>query len=503
MKQKIALLTACMCCLPLFGQMTTTVQSSAFTALASEQTPFWLVNHNWGVNSLNDNNLYLRAGVFHAQKIDADWSFEAGLDGLGGRFSAADNTRIQQLYGRLDWKKIRLDIGAREDYTSFLNPHLSSGDMVNSNNARPVPQIKMGLNNFVAVPYAGSNFFIKGDFAVGKYLDSEYLETKFAPSQKKFASDILSHNKSIYFRFGDIQHKHRQQFMFGLVHAAQWGGTLHRGGENGAVEPQPRGIGDFLRVVLAKEGSAGASATDRPYVAGSQWGAWLFKYDVLLGGIAGQGGRLSVHAQHFFDDGSGMTFYNWRDNLLAVEWQSSAKSLLSGVVAEFVYTKHQSGSVIFYFDIAPKAEHPEHHDQIAKGNGKDNYYNNSDYAQGPSHYGKTLGSPLLLSPEYNTDGSVNFKGNRLIAYHLGIEGYFLPEFRYRLLLTGGQNWGRYDLPFKDVHAGFASGLDLIYHSKTLQGIDIQLSMGADSGRFFGASTRGAALTVSKQFSLSR
>ncbi|GHT51692.1 hypothetical protein AGMMS49982_09820 [Bacteroidia bacterium] len=472
-----------------------------------------MVNHNWGINSLNDNNLYLRAGAFHEQKLNDDWSFEAGIDGLGGQFSATDNYRIQQLYGRLDWKKIRLDIGMREDYTSFLNPHLSSGDMVNSNNARPVLQIKMGFNEFIPVPFARSNFFIKGDFAVGKYMDSEYLETNFAPSQKRFASDVLSHNKSIYFRFGDIQHKHRQQFMFGLVHAAQWGGTLYKA--NGEVFKQPRSVGDLVRVVFAKEGGEGASGNDKPYVSGSQWGAWLFKYDIKLGGIAGQarndtpGGtarndkssQLSVYIQHFFDDGSGMTFYNWCDNLVGVEWQSRTKSLLSGAVAEFVYTKHQGGPIIYYFDIAPKGEHPEHHDQIVKGNGKDNYYNNGDYPQGPSHYGKTLGTPLFLSPEYNTDGAVNFKGNRLIAYHLGIEGYILPEFKYRLLLTSGQNWGQYDLPFKEIHSGFASGLDLIYQPEKLQDFDIKLSMGADDGNFFGRSTGGAALTISKRFTV--
>jgi hypothetical protein len=141
----------------------------------------------------------------------------------------------------------------------------------------------------------------------------------------------------------------------------------------------------------------------------------------------------------------------------------------------------------------------EHRDKlISKGNGNDNYYNNVDYVQGPSYFGRTMGSPLLLSPMYNKDGSINFKSSRIISFHLGLEGYVHPALQYRLLLTTGQSWGRYSIPFKTVKKGFASQLEWIYTPDQLAGWEMKLSLAYDQGAFFGGDTFGGGITVSKR-----
>jgi hypothetical protein len=392
----------------------------------------------------------------------------------------------------VNWKIWRVDIGSREEYTSALNARLSSGDFIRSNNARPIPEFKLSVPEFLLIPYTKGNMYLKGHFAVGYYLDSRWKEETARPKNQNYTTDILSHHKSIYFRFGDIVHKNKMQFTLGLDHVTQWGGKLYRYGTNeGAylITDQPQGISDFLRVFIAKEGSSSSSKADNAYVAGSQWGAYLLKFDYKWS----DKDLWSIYTNHFFDDGSGMSIENYRDGLFGLEYEHKSKSWLSGAVFEYVYTKQQTGPI--HHNIAMDDEH--RNELIHKGNGNDNYYNNVDYVQGPSHFGQTLGTPLFLSPIYNRDGSLNFKSNRIVAFHLGLEGYFHPELQYRLLLTTGQSLGRYYIPFKTVKKGFASQLELTYSPARLEGLDIKLSAAYDQGDFFGGDTFGGSITFSK------
>jgi hypothetical protein len=281
------------------------------------------------------------------------------------------------------------------------------------------------------------------------------------------------------------------QLTLEMDHVSQWGGKLFRY-QSGKyiVIHQPEGIDDFFRVAIAKEGSSSATTSDQLYVAGSQWGAYLFKWDYKLTDKR----QLSVYTNHFFDDGSGMVFENYRDGLFGLEYKTKDKSGLSGVVFEYIYTKQQTGPI--HHNLLMDDDHRAK--LMRKGNGNDNYYNNGDYVQGPSCFGHTMGSPLLLSPMYNTDGSLNFKSNRIIAFHLGLEGYIHPALQYRLLLTTGQSWGRYYAPFKAIKEGFASHLELIYTPSCLDGFDIKLSAGYDKGEFFGGDTFGGSITLSKK-----
>jgi hypothetical protein len=486
----------CLFFLDSFGQAKTSYKAESFESFATgDYTPFWMVNHNWGIVSLDNNNFYVRGSLFHEQTIDSDWSFDVGLDMLAATSSNYGDAWIQQLYGRLNWKFWRLDIGSREDYDSFLHPYLSSGDFVNSNNARPLPQLRISTSEFLLIPWTKGNMFLKGDFSIGKYMDSQWKEDRAFPANKYYTTDILSHKKSIYFRFGDIETKNKRQFIVGLSHAAQWGGILYkyikRINSNWQYETtnQPHGLDDFFRMVVAREGSSSSSDSDGAYVSGSQWGAYTLRYDNKLKNE----NRLSVYLHHFFDDGSGMAFENYRDNLIGLEFRSKGKTMLSGAVFESIYTKQQTGPIHHNIQMDD-----EHKSLMHKGNGNDNYYNNTDYVQGPSYFGKTMGTPLFLSPEYNTDGNVNFKSSRIIAFHFGLEGYLHPELQYRLLLTTGQSWGRYSAPFTAVKKGTASQLELIYTPLQKEEWELKLSIGYDSGAFFGGDTFGGGFTLIKR-----
>jgi hypothetical protein len=498
MRQTIFFVLLSLVSFPLFSQGKGSYNIELWgSAATGENNPFWLVNQNWGIVPVDADNLYLRGSVFHEYTLNKDWSFEAGIDIVGATSSAYGNPWIQQLFGRVNWKIWRLDIGPREDYTSYLNPRLSSGDFVKSNNSRPLPEIKASIPDFLQVPYTKGNMYIKGDFAAGYYLDSQWKENTAFPRNKDYTKNLFSHHKSIYFRFGDIETKNKMQFMLGMDHVAQWGGELHKYKKNFTtgqwqyeVQAQPHGIDDFFRIAIAKEGSSSASSADQVFVSGSQWGIYTFKYDYKLKNDA----RLSAYIQHFFEDGTGMVFENYPDNLYGLEFQSKKKSFFSGLVLEYIYMKQHTGPI--HFNLLMDDEHKSK--DINKGYGNDNYYNNVDYVQGPSYFGRTLGTPLFLSPVYNNDGEVNFKNTRIISFHLGVEGYFHPQFRYRLLLTAGRGWGRYYIPFRVVKEGFASELKIDYTSKQIKGLNFELSVGYDKGSFFGGDTFGAGLTLRKR-----
>jgi len=476
------------------SQSVVSYRAETFGSVASgENTPFWTVNQKWGVPALEANNFYLRGGVFYEQKLKSDFSFDAGLDLVGGTKSFYGKAWIQQIYGRVNWKILRLDIGSREDYTSFLNPRLSSGDFVASNNFRPIPGIKGSVPEFTLIPFTKGNFYFKGDFFVGEYFDDKWKENRAAPLFRDYTTNILYHRKSVYFRFGNIETTNRMQFVFGMNHAAQWGGTLYRYSkeENKSVgTPQPRGFDDFIRILMAKEGSANSSDADKVHVAGSQWGAYTLKYDYQLVNNS----VLSIYTNHLFEDGSGMGFQNYMDGIFGLEYDARKPKVVSGAVFEYIYTKQQTGAVHFNHGMDDA-----HRDKLfKKGNGSDNYYNNVDYVEGPSYFGHTLGTPLFLSPMYNTDGSLNFKGSRIMALHLGLEGFVAKQLRYRLMLTAGKNYGTHYIPFSEIKEGFASQLEMTWSPEKLDNWDFTLSLAYDKGEFFGGNTAGLAVGVAKR-----
>jgi hypothetical protein len=478
--------------LSFYPQTKTAYRAETFGSVATgDNTPFWILNQQWGIVPLDANNLYVRGSVSHEQVLNEDWSFDVGIDIVGANTSVSGNPWLQQLYGRLNWKILRMDIGLREDYTSSLNARLSSGDFVKSNNARPIPEIKLSIPEYILVPYTKGNMYLKGDFAVGRYLDSRWKRETALPDHQNYTEDIFSHHKSVYFRFGNIADKNRLQFTLGVDHMTQWGGKLYKySGSQYTIINQPQGLSDFLRVTIAKEGSAQATASDHAYVAGSQWGAYLLRFDYKLTAKD----QLSVYTDHFFDDGSGMAFENYRDGLFGIEYKKAEKTWLSGAVFEYVYTKQQTGPIHHNMQMDDA-----HRDKLRKkGNGCDNYYNNGDYVNGPSNFGYTLGTPLLLSPVYNRNSSIAFNSNRIIAFHLGVEGYLHRDLQYRLLLTNGQSWGRYFAPFKSVKKGFASQLELTYTPACVNGLSVQLSGAYDEGAFFGGDTFGGSITLRKQ-----
>ena len=450
------------------------------SAASGSTTPFWLVSNRYGVVPLEAGNGFLRSGVFHSSSIGRDFHFNAGLD-LVGAVPRQKNVFIQQLYAEIGYKSIALSIGSKERYNSIIDRQLSSGDMILSPNARPLPEININIAEFTAAPFTNGWLHIKGDFAVGRSFDSEYLRD-FTSSQYTYIEDVLWHHKSFFVRILDSNNDSPLSATLGLTHWAQWGGTS----TDNRIGQQPQSFKDFIRIVKGSEGGSNATISDQINVLGNHYGSYYgqLQYKTTNDIIA------QVYHQHFFDDKSGIELYNKLDGLWGVQLDLPQTQWLRKIVVELLTTKHQSGP--FHFIEFDRELYPD-----GRGGGFDDYYNNGEYTTGVSYFNRAIGSPLITSPEYNNDGRLGFPNNRVQAWHLGAEGNITPQLSYRTLFTFMEGWGRSFKPFRDKKSSTSTLVELSYSHHRLSDWIFKSAVSFDTGDMV-ESNAGFSLSVSKR-----
>lgn len=279
----------------------------------------------------------------------------------------------------------------------------------------------------------------------------------FTNRQSKYADHVLYHSKAGYLKIGNEYSTFPLSVELGLEMATLFGGTPYRQAADGTMQSIPTGHG--LKSFWHAFFPGGQDATDGMYAnnEGNIVGSWLMRvnYDRELW-------RFSLYADHFFEDhsqmflinnngyGSGNDWnkrvhrryflYDLKDIMLGGELELKYGRWLRHVVAEYIYTKYQSGPY--------NHDHTQNiSDQIA---GIDNYYNHGIYP-GYQHWGQVMGNPLYRSPIYNTDGRLYIYNNRFVAWHLGIDGSPTSRLAYRALATYQEGWGTYDIPFNSKH----------------------------------------------------
>jgi hypothetical protein len=382
------------------------------------------------------------------------------------------------LYADVSYQEIHLTVGAKEQCGSMLDKNLSQGDFTYSGNARPIPEVNIHLPHFTTVPFTKAVLEFKANFAVGKSFDNDYILRTKNPNSM-YATGLLWHRKSLFFKLEDPNEKIPLSFIFGLDHAAQWGGwTSH--GDFGKI---PDSFKDFIRIVLAKSGDENAILGDQINVLGNHGGTINVKF-----GYKAKDFQAFAYKQHFYDDNSGLEYANWRDGIWGGEISFLNQSFLKKVVLEYLQTTNQSGPMHFLEYDLP-GFHP-------RGGGNDDYYNHDFYASGWSYFGRSLGNPLLTSPEYNDDGALYFKNNRLKSIHLGMEGNVSSELSYRTLFTGMQAWGRMRFPFLERKNNFSTLIECSYKPENLNGWMVGIQLAFDKGNLYGDNF-GCSLKVSR------
>jgi hypothetical protein len=444
------------------------------------QTPFWMTSNRYGVVPIAANNGYLQAGVFHCQPLGGGWEWKAGLD-MVACTPRRKNVYVQQIFAALTYQWLSLNIGSRGDYDynqSLMDPTLGSGDMGISTNARPIPEANLYIPRFVTLPGTGGWLQGKGNFAVGRSFDTDFLLS--SPTDQYFIKDMLWHHKSLNLKVQDTKSHFPLSMTLGIRHIAQWGGVSTN--PTADVRVQPHSFKDFIRIALGKSGNETATLSDQINVLGSHYGT----YDLRVG-YEKKKGAVYVYYQHFFDDVSGMELRNLGDGLRGIQVALSDFNYLSKIVLERIVTVNQSGP--FHFIEYEHTKYPGY------GGGGDDYYNNGEYASGHAYFNRSIGSPLLISPEYNADGSLGFKHSRMKAWHLGAEGALTKALSYRLLVSTVESFGTPYAPTlkKLTSASFATDFHYRFHDSWV----FSASVAADRGSLLGDHV-GFGLSVAKR-----
>ena len=459
------------------GDLTDYYFEMAGSAATGKHTPFWIVSNKYGTVPLDAETGYLRSGIFHHQSFGNGLHWNAGID-LLAVMPRYRNVYVQQLFTSLQYKCLNLTIGSKENYYSLWSSELSSGDLVVSKNARPIPEINLSVPGFTSIPFTKGFIQFRGDFAVGQSFDSRYLLST-VNKNATYVENVRWHHKSLHIRILNPKSEYPLTAVFGIRHHVQWGGTS----TNPGMGKQPRSFKDLIRVIIGKSGGGDATVSDQINVLGNHYGS----YDVRFGYL-NPAFDICIYKQHYFDDTSGMELYNIQDGLYGIQVEIPNFSPLIKIVIEFLNTRHQSGPVHYILY--------DHDLYAGHGGGADNYYNNGEYTTGVSYFNRSIGSPLITSPEYNNDRSLGFKNNRVRAFHAGFQGYLSSQVSYRLLATSSEGWGTMSRPFLKKQHNFMFATKISYCHPRLENWLFSGEVAADFGPTYGDNT-GIGISIKK------
>jgi len=339
------------------------------------------------------------------------------------------------------------NLGMKRDYLGNQDPELSSGNILSSQNSRPIPALTLETNGYVAVPFTKGYMEFMGGMANGWFSDK--TETK----------NTLLHHKWLFLRLGGSL---PLTVNYGINHVAQWAGTSQNFGSS------PVSFDNFMRIFFAKNGSSSAPATEFYNILGNHIVSQQIGFSLKL-----HDWSADFYWQDISETGPIYAFYETafkKDGLWGLSLRMPKFKPMYALAVEFLSTTNQGGP---WHDL----------DGIVYG-GTNNYFNNSVYTNGWSFYGMTIGNPWLTSPKYNTDGAVSIENNSLRMLYFSALGE-ISQTKYRLTTAYSVNYGipdkLYDLPKKQ----FSGQLEAFHELPFLRNAEASLGVSGDLGSQYG------------------
>lgn len=466
----------------------------------SEFAPYHIASNRRGTVTQQHSAL-MWAAIKHDMDTTRRLSWGAGAEVWGGYASSVDYSRydattasmtsnsqhparlwIQQLWIEGKHRGVFLTIGQKDIDPGLVNRSLSSGDLVMSGNARAAFGARAGFVNFQNVPFTRGWLQITGEYGYYRHNNSSWLKNHYNYYNSFITTHYWFNYKNIYFRSNPTK---PLVVTIGAQAACQFAGTATyycNGALERTVEMKPT-LKAFWRALFA--GSGGENLGDQIYVQGNHLGSW----DILLEYKLRNGSMVRGYYQSLWEDGSGIGKMNGLDGLWGVEYRSGKSGLVTGVVAEFLDLMNQSGAIHFAYKDLIDDNHLSGSTIAHATTGSDDYYNNYCY-NGYQNRGMSIGTPMALSPLYNTDGYMRYTNNRLRGFHLGIMGDLGRQVNYRALLSWRKSFGTPFIPHREPLTCTSMMLEATYTPRWFQGLAFKAQVAHDHGKLYGNNTGG-------------
>ncbi|GAB4017597.1 capsule assembly Wzi family protein [Spirosoma migulaei] len=441
----------------------------------SGQTPFWLRANQYGIVPKDQAFLTLRQGLrvdYHDspktkldslraanRRIDWGWGAEAVLNA-----GYAYKLLIPEAYVKVKFgKSLEVWAGRRRELIGLVDSTLTSGSYAWSGNTLPMAKIQLAVTDYL--PRNGL-FGFKGFYAHGWF------------EEERFINNVMLHQKALYGRFG--RPHWRLKLFAGINHEVMWGGNTERLPGSVIKNNQlPNQFSDYVNVVTATTlgnrtdiDTNRVSEFDRKNRIGNHLGTVDLAFE-----YTGRSFSIFAYRQNIYEDGSLFHFTNLQDGLNGLRIRNRRPPNPNGlqvqnILLEYLYTESQGGDLFLETDAQ---------------RGRDNYFNHSQYQDGWSRYGLTMGTPFI-SPTVDSRSNLPryafTNNNRVSVMHLGLSGQVLDFFRFQLKASYSENLGTYEIPFDKPVRQFSSVLSVSAPLAILNGVTANASVAADIGDLY-------------------
>ncbi len=446
------------------------------------ETPFWLRTNQFG--AVPD---HATAGVLQGT-ARRNYVFYDSLAGKPRRFDWSAGVSPVGVYNKenkfefllpeahasVRFKRMELYVGRRREVMGLGDSTLSSGFYSVSGNSLPVPKVQIGTVGFTPLKFTGNFLAVHAGFAHG-WFNTDYIQ------------GVRLHQKFLYLRLG----KKKSKLYLGLNHNVMWAGHseyLKQHPELAVNGELPSSWSIYPNVVLAFTSKNwfeknGYGAFDS-YRVGNHLGSYDIAFETKLSDY-----RLFIYHQHPFEDVSSMLFKNIPDGLYGINFKLKPGNVHSGLTLthltlEFLSTSDQSGTE-FYIP-------------GSKYQGADNYFNHTQYSEGWSYKGRTVGTPFII-PGKDMDQSklVNpryFPNNRVHVWYAGAQANAGRALALTLRLSYSRNFGTPGADFDPPRGQFSGVLGAQYRLPGLlpglKNTSILARVASDRGDIFSPRTGG-------------
>jgi hypothetical protein len=442
---------------------------------SSTQNPFWMRANQYSLTPVKGSFGTVRVGVSrdYAPRPDSatkqtsrfDWGFGVYAAANIGAPVTVDQAAVllPDAYVKVRFRSLELYGGNRREVIGLGDTLLTSGFVAWSGNAMPFPKIQLHTPDFVPLGFTRKLVALRAGYAHG-WLINAYIQGSYL------------HQKYLYARIGKPTWRFRAYG--GLNHQVQWGGHAdYLIGTPLAVNGRlSTSFQDYLSLVTGRYPDALENDRFTGFDGTNRLGNHVGSYDLALEWAGPKANWLLYH-QHMYDDASGLALQNVPDGLTGLRFLNRLKAStvfrFQRVVFEWLTTTNQSGPSF---------------DPAARYQGADNYFNHSQYREGWSYRGRTLGTPFImprpdlaptLANEYAGNGY--YPNNRVVAWYVGAAGSFRHGPLLMMRTSYSRNFGSYKQPYPQVYHQLSTYLMAQWPLQKWPGTSLITALALDRG----------------------